>query len=78
MSARANYLAVDRPDIQYSVKELCRTMASPARGDIRKPRRLVRYLKGCPRLVMKYSWQRQVDELRVFSDSDWAGCRRTA
>ena len=32
ISARANYLAADRPDIMYSVKELCRHMAKPTVG----------------------------------------------
>ena len=32
VSARANYLAADRPDIMYSVKELCRHMAKPTVG----------------------------------------------
>ena len=30
--ARANYLAQDRSDIQFSVKELARSMSSPTRG----------------------------------------------
>ncbi len=30
VAARANYLALDRPDIQYSVKEMCRGMSEPA------------------------------------------------
>ncbi len=29
VSARANYLSADRPDIQYAVKEICRGMAKP-------------------------------------------------
>ena len=33
LAARANYLAPDRPDIQYAVKELCRKMSCPTRGD---------------------------------------------
>ena len=33
VAARANYLAADRPDIQYAVKETCRKMAKPAKGD---------------------------------------------
>ena len=32
--ARANYLALDRPDIQYAVKEMCREMSNPTRGDL--------------------------------------------
>ena len=29
VAARANYLSADRPDIQYSVKDVCRRMAKP-------------------------------------------------
>ena len=29
VAARANYLSADRPDIRYSVKEVCRRMAKP-------------------------------------------------
>ena len=32
-AARANYLAADRPDIMYAVKELCRGMAKPTVGE---------------------------------------------
>ena len=28
IAARANYLAADRPDIMYAVKEICRWMAN--------------------------------------------------
>ena len=44
LAARANYLALDRPDIAYSAKECCRGMANPTKGDVNKLRRLVRYL----------------------------------
>ena len=46
VAARANYLSGDRPDIQYSVKEICRRMAKPVKGDWDKLIRLVRYLRG--------------------------------
>ena len=29
IAARANYLALDRPDIQFSTKEICRSMLAP-------------------------------------------------
>ena len=32
IAARAIYLAADRPDIMYAVKELCRGMAKPTRA----------------------------------------------
>ena len=78
ISARANYLQQDRPDIQYAVKEICRTMASPSVLDRRRLKRLGRYLVGRPRLVWRFPWQEQWHSVDGFSDSDWAGCKRTA
>jgi hypothetical protein len=78
LAARGNYLAADRSDIQYPVKEICRGMANPNRGDLRKLRRLARYLVGRPRVVWRYPYQGRETEVKGFSDSDWAGCRRTA
>ena len=77
MAARANYLSLDRPDLQYSVKEACRGMAQPTKGDQKKMRRIGRYLIGKPRMVATYNWQERASTMKVFSDADWAGCRRT-
>ena len=43
--ARANYLAVDRGDIAFCVKELARRMSSPSRQDWERLQRLARYLR---------------------------------
>ena len=77
VAARANYLAADRPDIQYAVKEVCRKMAKPARGDWQKLVRMGRYLKGAPRCVLEYAWQDLCESPTGYSDSDWAGDRST-
>ena len=77
LAARGNYLASDRVDIQYAVKEICRGMAKPTKGGKKKLKRLVRYLKERPRLVWKFGWQGRQEEIWVFTDSDWAGCRKT-
>jgi hypothetical protein len=78
LTARMNYLALDRPDIQYATKEVWRGMANPTVGDKRKLKRLARYLKDRPRMVSKSEFQEEVSEVEGYSDSDWAGCRRTA
>ena len=79
VAARSNYLAADRPDIQYAVKEVCRRMAKPVDSDWKKLVRLARYLKGAPRCVWKFGWQGSKDLVPPtgFSDSDWAGDRKT-
>ena len=77
LAARANYLATDRTDLQYAVKEVCRGVANPEVRHQWKLKRLARYLAGRPRAVWKYLWQPPCD-LTAYSDSDYAGCRRTA
>ena len=74
--ARANYLAQDRADIAYAVKEACRDMANPKASSWEKVKRVVRYLKGEPRVVYEYNWQNQED-ISVYVDTDWAGCFKT-
>lgn len=77
ITARLNYLAQDRPDLQYAVKEVARRMASPRHGDWLALKRIGRYLLGAPRAVQKYWWQCMPSELSTFVDSDWAGCKTT-
>ena len=77
LAARCNYLALDRPDILYASKEICREMAKPVVGSLNKLRRLGRYLKYRPRVVWSFVYQHWPQELHVHADSNWAGCRRT-
>ena len=77
LAARANYLAQDRPDIQYSVKEVARSMCRPRQSDWVLLKRLARYLVGAPRALLKYYWQKSLTCLDVFVDADWAGCANT-
>ena len=75
ISARANYIAQDRSDIQYAVKELCRRMSAPTAGDMKKLMRLGRYLVGKPRAVALFPWQATRAVQDVFTDANWAGCK---
>ena len=77
ISARANYLALDRPDIQYATKEICRKMSKPRKKDWRRLARLAKYLAKRPRLVSVYKWQEQTDFVDVYTDANWAGCTET-
>ena len=36
LAARANNMAMDRADIQFAVKEMCRSMANPTTGSWRQ------------------------------------------
>ena len=75
-AARANYLALDRLDIVFAAKELCRRMAVPRVSDFTALRRLACYLAGTPRVVQQYPWQGS-ESLKLFTDTDFAGCTRT-
>ena len=61
-AARANYLGMDRPDLAFSAKELCRRMSCPTMADM-----------DAVRLVYRFPWQRDAG-LSVYVDTDFAGC----
>ena len=73
-AARANYLALDRPDVAFAAKELCRRMSAPRRRDKVVLWRLCRYLLGAPRVVYDFHRLRGGEPLRVYADTDFAGC----
>ncbi len=52
-------------------------MSKPTTGSLRRLRRIGRYLKMHPRLVLKYETQGKIDEITVRTDADLAGCRRS-
>ena len=76
-AARMNYMALDRPDISFTSKELSRSMAKPMEGDLVRMKRAIRYLRGHGRMKIQYKWQAENDNIKTYTDSDWAGCRRT-
>ena len=77
MVARLNFVAQDRPDVQYATKEVCREMSAPTVGGLRKLKRLARYLKGKPRVRLRYKKKEQFDEVTCVVDADYGGCSAT-
>ena len=79
VAATANYLASDRPDIQFATKEICRDMSKPKRRSWEKLKRLARYLIKYPRMVVKFVEGVELEDmyLEAMVDSDWAGCLAT-
>jgi len=75
-AARGNYLSMDRLDAHFACKEICRWMSSPSQQSWKALKRLCRYFAGSPRLVYVYQ-QQSVDEVDIFTDTDWAGCPKT-
>ena len=77
LAARINFLAQDRPDIQFPAKEICRDMAVPTRNSWTRMKRVAKYLVSHNRVVFQYFWQDEGRPMMLFADSDWAGCRKT-
>ena len=77
IAARINYLAFDRPDVQFSTKEVCRDMSSPSTGSWRRLVHIGKYLLGRPRLIWKFDLQNVDEVIDGFSDANWAGCRQS-
>ena len=71
--ARLNYLALDRPDIQYATKEACKHMAEPHMHHWDLLKRIARYLISAPRVIQKYKWQTVLKTASGHSNSDWVG-----
>ena len=72
-AARLNYLGMDRSDIQFGTKEICRDMANPTAEGERRIKRMARYLVGARRMVWRYGAVGDEIGIDVWVDSDWAG-----
>ena len=77
LSARLLYLSMDRPEVSFAAKELCRHFAHPTKIGVQALKRAVRFLVGMPRLVWHYQFQTRTDKMRVFVDTDFGGCQHT-
>ena len=76
LAAKANYLAMDRADVQYATKEVSRDMSAPSSVSWSRLKQLARYLVRYPRTSWHFrrTPRAQLDSIDVFSDSDWAAC----
>lgn len=77
MAARCNFMASDRVDLQFACKEICRRMSVTCDGDWSGHKKVARYLKAHPRMLMEFKYQKPVKELTVLVDTDYGGCKRT-
>ena len=66
------YIALDRPDIAYSVKTALQQMSKPTKLMKLRVIKVARYLKSNPRLVWKFQYQQQWKSIDVFVDADFA------
>ena len=77
IAATVNYLALDRPDLQFTAGVLGRTAARPTTRSWANLKKVGRYLIGHPVMIFRYAWCdfEAMSKLIVYADSDWAGCR---
>ena len=64
---KLNYLAVDRPDIQWAVRRCAKNMSSPNEEDQERLKRVGRDLKGRPRTkaMMKFKGKKHCMSKRI-------------
>ena len=77
VGARLNYLCLDRTDTQFPVKEIMRKMSNPTTVDEQRLKRILRYLKGVPRMIHTFPFEDLPKDITIFVDSNFAGCSRT-
>ena len=66
------FLANERPDIPYCVKDCARGVQSPSARDMQRAKRICRYLMGTREWTLKLEPDREIDTLQMMVDSDWA------
>ena len=71
---RLAYVALDRPDVAFISKELCRAVSRPTVNAWEHLKHVTRYLLKAPRLQWVFVRQDPGSKLDGISDSDWAGC----
>ena len=71
------YVAPERPDAQYCIRELTKAMKEPTTKDKQSLVRVVRYLSGTRSFGVEIRSGKDSTVLQVYSDTDWAACKRT-
>jgi hypothetical protein len=75
--ARGNYMSIDRSDTRFAIKELARRMSKPRNIDYKQLIHFGRYLRGKPRVINHFGYQKDWKIMDVWSDTDHAGCYET-
>ena len=77
VTALINFILPDRPDAMYAGKEVLRAMSEPGEEDLRRLKRLLRYLKGTASRAIIFPWDQQDQDIEAEVDSEFAGCMIT-
>ena len=77
VGALLNYIAPDRPEMQYAIKEVMRKGSCPSHYDFKRLKRIARHIIGQPRRALVFKYQQAQNRIDMYVDSDFAGCQRT-
>jgi histone deacetylase 1/2 len=70
------YLTITRPELAYTVQQICLHMHDPRESHWGLIKRALRYIRGSTDFGLHLRTCTELD-LRVYTDADWAGCPDT-
>ena len=73
--ARANILALDRPELQCCSKDVWRWLSRLMQLALKALKRLGIFVAGHLRFAFHYPWQ-EVEKIDIYSDTDWSGFQK--
>jgi histone deacetylase 1/2 len=76
LAGALQYLTITRPEIAYTVQQICLHMHDPRECHNSLIKRALRYLRGSTNLGLWLSASSSLS-LRAYTDADWAGCPDT-
>ena len=71
VAARANFLNLDCPDLQFPVKQMSREMAKPMVGSWKRMKKIARYSVNRKKVIWHFSLQDRSNVSHTCGDSDW-------
>nr|XP_051187754.1 uncharacterized mitochondrial protein AtMg00810-like [Lolium perenne]XP_051187755.1 uncharacterized mitochondrial protein AtMg00810-like [Lolium perenne] len=76
LAGALQYLTLTRPDIAYTVQQICLFMHAPRTSHFQLIKRVLRYLRGTSHYGLQL-FPSSSHDLTAYSDADWAGCPDT-
>lgn len=70
-------MSIERPDLAFAVKELCRMMSNPIERYRNHLPMSGKFLTGMKRVVQLLAWHHEGKYMKVFADSNFGGCNLT-
>ncbi|GJU71159.1 copia protein [Tanacetum coccineum] len=70
------YFTFTRPDISYSVQQICLHMHDPREKHMTALKRILRYIQGTLHYGL-HLYKSQISTLVSYTDADWGGCPDT-